>query len=129
MAAPKKQGMDGILNSLEKQKRREKQRILEVQRLPEGATEWQLLQEIEALTHELKGELTGFFQHHRRLEQQQVHLENTAPLPSSGRLRLRAQVTSIDRKWVCIKVHCHALGPRGEHRRLARVSYQFRRKA
>ncbi|MDR9375110.1 MAG: hypothetical protein RI842_02580 [Schleiferiaceae bacterium] len=121
--------MDGILNSLEKQKRREKQRILEVHRLPEGATEWQLLQEIEALTHELKGDLTGFFQHHRELEQQQVHLENTAPLPSSGRLRLRAQVTSVDSKWVCIKVHCHALGARGEHRRLARVTYQFRRKA
>lgn len=121
--------MDGILKSLEKQKRREKQRILELHRLPEGATEWQLLQEIEALTHELKGDLTGFFQHHRHLEQQQVHLENTGALPATGRLRLRAQVTSIDRKWVSIKVHCHALGARGEHRRLARVTYRFRRKA
>jgi len=121
--------MEKLLQSLEHQKRREKQQIIELNPGPTQSPEWFLIQAIEDLAQALSSDLASYLSHHSRLTKQEVKMENHQIIPSEGRMRLRAQIIALDRKQVTIKVHCHRLGMKGEHQRITRATYRYRRSA
>lgn len=119
--------MEGILQNLEQQKRREKQQIIELKRSPNHSPEWLLIQAIEELAQVLSSDLARYLNHQGKLSMREVKMENHQIIPQEARIRLRAQIIALDRKQVTLKVHAHRLGEKGEHQRITRATYRYRR--
>lgn len=116
--------MNGYLEMLERNKKRELQKSFDLTGGKQGAT-WYTLQHMEEEASRLAAQLQPMLPGSVQLNRKSVKLESYAQAEAHAKIQIKSQVSAVNNKEVIIKLHCHQINPKGKPVKLALAVYNF----
>lgn len=116
--------MDGYLEMLERNKKRELQKVFDLAGGEQDPT-WHTLQHMEEEVSRLAAQLQPMLPGRVVLNRKSVKLESYARAEAHAKIQIKSQVSAVNNKEVIIKLHCHQIRSKGKPVKLALAIYNF----
>lgn len=116
--------MNGYLEMLERNKKRELQKVFDLTGGNQDPS-WHTLQHMEEEASRLAAQLQPMLPGRVRLNRKSVKLESYAQAQAHAKIQIKSQVSAVSSKEVIIKLHCHQIKPKGKPVKLALAIYNF----
>lgn len=118
--------MNGFLGMLDQQKKRVNESTFTLG-IGKANAQWETIKMVENEANYLCESLKTYLPKNTVLKPNSVDMQTFSTLSGHCRIRVKAQITAVEKKKVSIKVHCHELGENGKHEKLIMAKYDYKR--
>jgi hypothetical protein len=119
--------MSGLINLLEKQKKREQYIAFDIPAKEKNA-EWLTLRKMDDSAHDFCETVQEFLPNNSKLVRKEVKLVNYKAASPSSKMKIRAQISATNNRSYVLRLHCHELNSNGQMNKIARAEYIYTEK-